>query len=79
VLSLLLQVRTPCTWGMNYQSVIGYGHARCIGDTEEKKHALQVIFGHYAGKTEEVGEFPPGNVSMFSIRIESMTGKESQG
>jgi nitroimidazol reductase NimA-like FMN-containing flavoprotein (pyridoxamine 5'-phosphate oxidase superfamily) len=74
-LSLLLQVfRVPCSWGMNYQSFIGYGRARCIGDTEEKKHALQVIFGHYRGKTEEVGEFPPGSVSVFSTRIESMTG-----
>jgi len=69
---------TPCTWGMNYRSVIGYGRARCIGDTGEKKHALQVCFGHYGRKTEEVGEFPPGNVSVVSIRIESMTGKESQ-
>ena len=50
-----------------------------LGIHKEKKHALQVIFGHYGGKTEEVGEFPPGNVSVFSIRIESMTGKESQG
>lgn len=64
---------------MNYKSAIGYGHARCIGDTGEKKHALQVIFGHYGGKTEEVGEFPPGNFSVFSIGTESMTGKESQG
>jgi len=59
---------------MNYQSFIGYGRARCIGNTEEKKHALRVIFGHYGRKTEEVGEFPPGSVSVFSIRIESMTG-----
>jgi len=65
---------TPCTWGMNYQSFIGNGRARCIGVTDEKKHALQVIFGHYGGKTEEVGEFPPGSVSVFSIRVESMTG-----
>lgn len=39
----------PCKWGAKYRSVVGFGKAGVIKDTEEKKAALEVLMRHYGG------------------------------
>lgn len=66
----------PCSWGMRYRSVIGYGRAAILEDPEEKKHGLNCIMRHYGGGTHEFSDTDIASVTVIRIRIESMTGKK---
>jgi uncharacterized protein len=41
----------PCSWGMQYRSVIGFGRAHILEDPEEKRHGLHCIMRHYDAGT----------------------------
>jgi nitroimidazol reductase NimA-like FMN-containing flavoprotein (pyridoxamine 5'-phosphate oxidase superfamily) len=45
----IIQTECPCATEMRYQSVIGFGRASFIKDTEEKKTGLTCIMNHYGG------------------------------
>lgn len=66
----------PCSWGMRYRSVIGYGRAAILTDTKEKRHGLNCIMRHYHGGTHEFSDNDTASVTVIRIRIESMTGKK---
>jgi hypothetical protein len=66
----------PCSWGMRYRSVIGYGRAVILEDPEEKRHGLNCIMHHYKGGTQTFSNADIGSVTVIRIRIESMTGKK---
>lgn len=66
----------PCSWGMRYRSVIGYGRAEILNDADEKRHGLNCIMEHYGGGTHEFSDRDLGSVTVIRIRIESMTGKK---
>ena len=38
----------PCSWGMKYQSVIGFGKAVFIEGSDEKRKALNIIMAQYS-------------------------------
>jgi hypothetical protein len=66
----------PCSWGMRYRSVIGYGRAVTLMQPEEKRHGLNCIMSHYGSGTYEFSERDIGSVTVIRIAIESMTGKK---
>jgi nitroimidazol reductase NimA-like FMN-containing flavoprotein (pyridoxamine 5'-phosphate oxidase superfamily) len=66
----------PCSWGMRYRSVIGYGRAAILDDPGEKRHGLNCIMQHYGGGTHEFSDTDIASVTVIRIRIESMTGKK---
>jgi uncharacterized protein len=66
----------PCSWGMRYRSVIGYGSAVILEDPNEKRHGLNCIMQHYGGGTREFSDTDIASVMVIRIRIESMTGKK---
>jgi uncharacterized protein len=66
----------PCSWGMRYRSVIGFGRAAILTEPEEKQHGLNCIMRHYGGGTHEFSEKDLGPVTVIRITIESMTGKK---
>ena len=68
---------TPCNWEMKYRSVIGFGKAHIVDDLEEKRRALNIIVKHYSGDPHEYPESALGDVAVFKIEVESMTGKKS--
>ena len=68
----------PCSFGMRYNSVIGFGTASFIDDMEKKKDALGIIMDHYApGKNFEFRERMLNRIVVIQIKIDSMTGKKS--
>jgi nitroimidazol reductase NimA-like FMN-containing flavoprotein (pyridoxamine 5'-phosphate oxidase superfamily) len=74
----LVAGENPCKWTMKYYSIIGFGKAFLVEDTEEKREALDIISEHYSGKSSS--EFPETalhNVVVIKVKIESMTGKKS--
>jgi uncharacterized protein len=66
----------PCSWGMRYRSVIGYGTAVILSDPEKKTHGLNCIMRHYGGGTHAFSKSDLGEVTVIRIGIESMTGKK---
>jgi len=71
------EAEDPCDWGMKYQSVIGFGKAEFIEESDDKRRALDVIMAQYSDKPFE---FPANKVqatAVFKVEIESMTGKQS--
>ncbi|MGV8057672.1 MAG: pyridoxamine 5'-phosphate oxidase family protein [Smithellaceae bacterium] len=68
----------PCSWGVRYLSVIGFGQASFLEKTNEKKNALNYLMEKYAGKkdfsykTEALEK-----VAVISVKIEKLTGKKS--
>jgi nitroimidazol reductase NimA-like FMN-containing flavoprotein (pyridoxamine 5'-phosphate oxidase superfamily) len=69
---------TACEFGMNYRSVIGFGTASILDDTDQKIEALDVIMKHYKGAPEEYPEALLNIMKVIKIEIESMTAKASQ-
>jgi nitroimidazol reductase NimA-like FMN-containing flavoprotein (pyridoxamine 5'-phosphate oxidase superfamily) len=72
----LIRGDRPCSWGMQYRSVIGYGRAAILTDPEEKKHGFTCIMRHYDGGTHEFSENDLLSVTVIRIAVESMTGKK---
>ena len=66
----------PCSWGMRYRSVIGFGRAVILEDPAEKRHGLNCIMRHYGGGTHEFSDNDIASVTVIRIPIESMTGKK---
>jgi len=66
----------PCSWGMRYRSVIGYGRAEILSDPGEKRHGLNCIMRHYGGGTHEFSERDLMTVTVIRIAVESMSGKK---
>jgi uncharacterized protein len=68
----------PCSWGMRYRSVIGFGRAAILTDPAEKKHGLTCIMRQYHGGTHEFSDEDIKNVTIIRVAIESMTGKKKE-
>lgn len=68
---------TGCAWGMKYRSVIGYGEASFIDDSEKKKKALDVIMRQYTDGAYVYSEKKLKKTLVIKVEISSMTGKKS--
>jgi uncharacterized protein len=69
---------TPCRWGMRYRSIIGFGKATFILQSEEKTAALNCIMKHYTGRGGFM--FPEEELSgvcVVKVSIDHLTGKKS--
>ncbi len=73
----LVKSEIPCTWGMKYRSVIGFGRAFFVEEPGEKKRVLNAIMEHYAGNSYDFSRDQLEKVVVIRIEIDSMTGKSS--
>ena len=73
----LQTARAACKWGMDYQSVIGYGKVSFIVDPPAKKQALDIILAHYGEPHPAYSEAALGKTVVFKVDIAQMTGKQS--
>lgn len=67
----------PCRWGMKFKSVVGFGTARFVEPPEKKREALSVIMAQYSGERIEFSDAELGGVTVFCVKIDTMTGKQS--
>lgn len=72
----IIRTENPCSWGMGYKSVIGFGRAYFISDNEEKKKGLNCILCHYGCEMHDFSDEDIKNVCVIRIDIDSMTGKK---
>jgi len=73
----LIESHRACGFSMDYESVIGFGRAFFIEDTNQKKEALDIIMAHYSPNKFEYELDELEKVSLIRIDIDSMTGKKS--
>ena len=66
-----------CGWGAQFKSVIGFGTASFVTDPGDKKNALNIIMGHYTGKSFEFSDMDVNQVAIIRVDIREMTGKEA--
>lgn len=67
-----------CNWGMKYYSVIGFGTATFITQTQEIIKALNIIMHHYSEKsTFQYSEQGLENVCIIKIEIDEIFGKQA--
>jgi len=68
-----------CAWGLEYESVIGYGTVREVLDEVERDCALRTIMRQQSGRDVD-WTFAPKVLALtrvWTLQIESMTGKRS--
>ncbi|MGD2097392.1 MAG: pyridoxamine 5'-phosphate oxidase family protein [Desulfobacterales bacterium] len=69
--------KNGCAWGMQYRSVIGYGTAGLIEDSEKKRRALDIIMAQYADGAFEYADKALDKTLIIKVDISHMTGKKS--
>ena len=69
--------QTACVWGMGYKSVIGYGTASLVEDSEEKQKALDIIMRQYSEGEFEYSAKNLAEMLVIKVDISAMTGKKS--
>ncbi len=75
----VVTAEAPCSWGMQYRSVIGSGIAEIVRNPEEKIHGLSCIMDQYSERRSfTVPVAALEDVCVIRIRITEMTGKQSQ-
>ncbi|HDQ41327.1 MAG TPA: pyridoxamine 5'-phosphate oxidase family protein [Desulfonatronum sp.] len=76
----LKSAKTPCAYGMIFESVIGFGQAEIVVDQDEKFKALRGIFRQANVNPEHIADFSAEHLAqtaVLRITVRSMTGKRS--
>jgi len=74
----IIEHKRPCSFGMRYLSVVGFGTASFIENLGKKTEALSIIMDHYApGNDFEFRERMLNRIVVVQVQIDSMTGKTS--
>ncbi len=73
----IVKAENGCNWGVNYQSVIGFGKASFVEDIDEKREALCLIMSHYSDKVFEFPDEVIKRTAIIKIEIETVTGKQA--
>jgi len=71
----LIESEKVCGYSYSYKSITGNGKAFIIEDTEEKKHALELLMKHQTGKKFGFTDRMTENVCIFRIEAEEFKGK----
>ena len=65
-----------CSWGMLFRSVIGFGEADLVENTDSKRRAFDIIMKNYSDGSYTFSEADMKNTVVIKVKIESMTGKQ---
>jgi nitroimidazol reductase NimA-like FMN-containing flavoprotein (pyridoxamine 5'-phosphate oxidase superfamily) len=72
----LLKGKKACSCSMKYRSVIGFGRAEIIEDTELKHRALNIIMQNYFEGFFKYPDEAVNKTVIIKVKIDSMTGKQ---
>jgi len=73
----LVSGEAPCKYGFRYRSVVGFGRASFIRDTESKREALGIIMKNYSEGVFDFTESKVAGTTIIKVDIEDITGKIS--
>ena len=75
--SEIIKAEDACKWDIRYKSVIGYGKAVLLQNTDEKREALKIIMSQYSDRTHHFIENEVQKAAVIKVKIEEMTGRQS--
>ena len=67
-----------CNWSATFESVIGCGRAMELTGVEEKRYGMDLIMRHYSDREWTYAPSVFESTRVWSIEIESLTGKRSR-
>ncbi len=73
----VVQGEAACAWGMHYRSVIAFGTARQLSESEDKRRGLEAIMAQYSDRTFTFPDAAVERTAVFMVEIEKITGKQS--
>ncbi|MBW1893088.1 MAG: pyridoxamine 5'-phosphate oxidase family protein [Deltaproteobacteria bacterium] len=73
----VVEKEKACSWGVKYQSVIGFGRASLIGNIHEKRDALDIILSQYTDQSYDFDDNFLQATAVVKVEIDKMTGKQS--
>lgn len=73
----LVSSEQGCDWTTRYQSVIGFGEVEFIDDLVGKREGMRVILQQYANDITFPTDAALEGVTLFKLKINTMTGKKS--
>ena len=73
----VLPGKAACNWTVAYKSVIGFGTASILEDSEEKKKALDIIMHQYSEDDFKYADKTLAKMLVIKVDISRMTGKKS--
>lgn len=76
-LTRVIEHDMPCSWDMEYQSVIGCGRAEFIEDAAEKMQALNIIISQYSDNPMPVADNKAKATCVFKVEIQEMSFKQN--
>jgi hypothetical protein len=76
--SEVIKADKACEWSMQYKSVVGFGQASFLEDSESKRRALDIIMKQYSGESSTYPETKLKHTVIIKVDIEQMTGKQAQ-
>lgn len=65
----------PCTYGCNYQSVVGKGRAEIVEDADEKCHALKLIMLHNVNRDFDFSKEQAECVAIIKVMSNDLRAK----
>lgn len=66
-----------CNWTMKYKSVVGFGEVEFIDDLAGKREGMKIIIQQYAENNNLPTDASLAGVTLFKLKINTMTGKQS--
>ncbi|SDG35977.1 pyridoxamine 5'-phosphate oxidase family protein [Desulfosporosinus hippei] len=66
-----------CEWTMRYQSVIGFGEVEFIDDIISKRESMKIIMEHYANDKPFPSDTMLEGITLYKLKVNTMTGKQS--
>lgn len=72
----LVEADSACAWTMRFRSVIGFGKASMVEDSEGKREALDLIMAHYGkGGPHAYSDKHLGKVAVIKVVLEEVTAR----
>ena len=66
-----------CNWTMQYRSVVGFGEVEFVEELESKREGMKIIMQHYSDGESVFEDSELAEVTLFKLKINTMTGKKS--
>jgi hypothetical protein len=67
----------PCKWGMGFNSVIAFGTARRVSDSQEKQQALDTIMNHYGDGPWTYADKALSATVVIRVDVDEITAKHA--
>jgi len=73
----LVPGKQACDWTMRYQSVVGFGEVEFIDDLVGKREGMKIIMQQYSNEKTLPTDDVLAGVTLFKLKVNTMTGKQS--